>query len=123
MPVLVRSGTIESRDVAWLVDPHTRDYMIGPLLYYQIRGNVIPLPWDLHSQPERDYMERVVSEHLLNVDRFVLIARVFGDNGNFAAWLRGRVGPLGFCSRSSGDFGQVEALMFDRNPGTCTAER
>jgi hypothetical protein len=119
MPVLVRSGTIESRDLSWLVDSEKRMTTLAPLTYYRVDGDLIPLPWDLESQPERDYMERIVSEHIVSVDRFLLISRTVGDNGTVAAWLRGRLGPLGFCARSLGNFGAVGVLAFDRTPSAC----
>lgn len=123
MPVLLRSGTFEEHDVDWLLDPEKREVVLAPLAYSRLDADVIPLPWNFDSQAQRDYMERVASDHLMHARSFLLINRIFGDNGNFASWLGGRFEPLGFCSRSIGNFGQVEALVFDRDPGACSAAR
>ena len=114
MPVLVRSGTVESRYPEWLTDPAKRNTTLAPLLYYRLDADLIPLPWSLDGQASRDYMERIVAETLAPAERFILIARAFGDEGVLAAWLRGRLGPLGFCVRPLGDFGRVGAMLFER---------
>jgi len=118
-PVLVRSGTIESRDVSWLVNPDTRDYMIAPFTYYHVDADVIPLPFELESNGALRYMESVLEQSLRDADRFVLVARAFGDEGRTATWLRGRLGPRGFCSRSLGSFGFIDATLFERRLPPC----
>jgi mannosyltransferase len=119
VPVLVRVGAIEERDVTTLVDPAMHDYLLGPLLYYPLDAEEILLPWSLDSQAQRDYLERLVADHLIKAERFVVITRAFGDNGTLAAWLRGRVGALGFCVHPIGNFGQIDALRFDRSREAC----
>jgi hypothetical protein len=121
-PVLVRSGAIESRDVNWLTDPDTRDYMIAPFTYYRVAADVTPLPFEIESKPAVQYMESVLDEKLRDADRFVLVSRQFGDDGRTAAWLRGRLGPRGFCARSLGNFGFVEATQFERRLPSCDGE-
>jgi len=121
MPVLVRTGVVEAQNLAWLSDEKRREYILAPLSYYPLDCRVIPLPWRLEGASTFDYMERVVSTEVGAAERFLVIARRYGDDGNFVAWIRGRVGRLGFVARELGGFGGVEVVIFEKTPGSCGA--
>jgi hypothetical protein len=119
MPVLVRSGLVEMHDVEWLTDPQRQDTMLAPLIYYGLETPMIPLPWNIDDSARRQYLEGVVAKRLLDAQAFVLITRPFGDGGNIAAWLRGRLAGLGFCDRALGSYGPIQVIVFDRGGSHC----
>ncbi|MDX1647223.1 MAG: glycosyltransferase family 39 protein [Longimicrobiales bacterium] len=43
-PVLVWSGLVESRDVAWLRAAESRSYVLAPASFYRLEGRVVPVP-------------------------------------------------------------------------------
>jgi hypothetical protein len=118
--VLARIGTIEANTAGWLSDPEKRDYLLAPLTTYGVdERNAAPLPWRIDRPDQEAYVEQLVSEVVARHSEFVLVSRAFGDSGATSAWLRGRLAPMGFCSRPLGNFGELEVLLFTKQRDDC----
>jgi len=118
--ILARIGTIEANTPGWLSDPEMRSYLLAPLTAYGVdEHDAAPLPWRIDRPDQEAYVEQLVSDLVARESGFVLVSRAFGDLGATSAWLRGRLAPMGFCSRSLGNFGELEVVLFTKERDDC----
>lgn len=109
--VLVHPGFVESAQLSWLEDPERRDYLMSPLSFYELGGEVVPLPYVL-DPPAEAYLDRVVNDQLADVDRFLIVTN-YADVP-YASWLNGRLGPAGWHSQVRGSFGVIQVIEFTK---------
>ncbi len=110
-PVLVRSGFVEAANPSFFRNPKNADINMAALIRYPAAGRVIPLAY-FPDEPTLRELDKLVSEQLLQRDRFVLVS--FADEGGFQSWLEGRLYTEAYHSRSLGDFGTVSVVAFER---------
>ncbi|MEP6537133.1 MAG: hypothetical protein ABJF23_17505, partial [Bryobacteraceae bacterium] len=111
MPVLVRSGFIESMDPVQFSDPERADLMLAPLVAYPIPVKATPLPY----RPDAGALKRLdalVDKELSRVPRFLLVSSSGEDH--YRLWLQGRLYPAAYTTREVGTFGSISVQMFER---------
>jgi len=113
--VLVHPALIESAQPGWLSDPERRSYLLAPLSFYPMDGQVVPMPYALDDDSE-SYLEDVVLPLAAKEEEFILVTRQ--SRVPFAAWLDGRLEEFGYGSRVLGSFGVVTVIEFVRTHAT-----
>jgi 4-amino-4-deoxy-L-arabinose transferase-like glycosyltransferase len=109
--VLLHPALIESAQLDWFEDPERRSYLLSVASYYPMDGRVTPMPYTLDDEA-RVYLEGLVADELIDVDRFLLVTRY--PQVPFRDWLDGRLTPEGYGSRVIGTFGVIQVIEFSR---------
>jgi hypothetical protein len=113
MPVLIRSGFVESEPFNWLGDETRSSYLFAPLIVYPVPdARVVRLP----SQLNADSMAYLNTLALDRSDGFVFVN--MGDT-SYNYWLLGRLSPGGFVRHRVGQFGgslTVDTYLPSRPP-------
>lgn len=109
-PVLFRPNFIEAAQIDWLSRPGKREYLLSELSPYPMRGDIVPIPYDL-TPSAKVYLERVIEGKLAGVRRFLLV----NDRGVFRIWLEGRLPS--FATRTVGNGGLVTIVVFESRSG------
>jgi hypothetical protein len=108
MPVVVRSGFVESSKLKVYVASELPSYLMAPLALYPAAGDVHQIPYRMDERA-RLYLESSVVPFLARADRFLLV--VSGDaNQPYDAWISGRL--PGYSSRHVGDFAGVDVILY-----------
>ena len=110
--VLVHPALVESAQLSWLSNPEQRSYLLSPLSYYPMPGQIVLLPYLLTPSTET-YLEGIVSHQLAGVDRFLLVTRY--PFVPYQAWLDGQLAATGMTSRVVGTFGVIKVIEFTRS--------
>jgi len=114
IPVLIRSGFVESSPFDWQNDDQRRAALFTPLSVYPASGNVIYLP-SILSPAAVAYMNQVSQSQLEQSGRFLFVNQ--GDI-SYENWLLGRFSSEGFTSRQVGRFGgTLKVILFCRPSG------
>lgn len=115
MPVLVKSGFIESKNFDWLGDETRKSFLFAPFSIYPPAGTVIPLPYTFNRRVAA-YVEQATRTTLEHAQRFALLTS--GDTA-YDNWLSGRLYPFGFAVEKRLSFGgprdTLRLLIFQRN--------
>lgn len=109
--ILVHPAFIESAQIGWLKDPVRRSYLLSPLSFYELDGDIVLLPFVL-DRPAEEYLEEVLDARLAGKDRFLIVTN-YADVP-YASWLRGRLGPAGWSSEVVGSFGVIQVIEFTK---------
>lgn len=116
MPVLVRSGFVESKNFDWLGDETRKSFLFAPFSIYPPPGTVIPLPYTFNRRVV-PYLEEAAGATLERASRFALLTS--GD-GAYENWLSGRLYRMGFEVEKRLAFGgrsdTLRLLIFQRGP-------
>lgn len=112
IPVLIRSGFVESAYTDWRSRAETSGFLFAPLLLYPSAGDTIPLPYRLDDRA-RSFLNETASSVLEKTSRFLLVNS--DSNPAFDEWIEGRMWPLGFRMRKAGTYDRVRVLIFDRD--------
>jgi hypothetical protein len=112
MPVVVRSGLVESAYLDWRSESASLGYLFAPLLIYPPAGRVIRMPYIFHSTA-REYFEEVVTK--LNSESRVLLV-TSEPEGWLDHWIGGRLAGVGFGPPRLWTYnkGYVRVLLFER---------
>jgi len=70
--VLVQPGFTESDQLSWYVDPERRSFLLSPVSFYPIRGQIVPLPSNIDSSTA-DFVRDEIAAALPGADRVVLV--------------------------------------------------
>jgi len=99
MPILIRSGFVESDPFNWLDDQTRSAYLFAPLLVYSpTGGKLVRLPFQLNLTSIA-YLNTLALDR---IDRFVFVN--MGDS-SYENWLLGRLSSAGFDRKRIGSFG------------------
>lgn len=98
-PLVVYPGLAESRDLQWLQDEGKQEYLLSPLLYYQVRNPaaVLPPPNKYDTAQGKLYVDEVL-HRLVNTEKrgyFVGLDQLTPHGSTVAEWVR-RFDALGF---------------------------
>lgn len=110
-PVVAVPSFYESRTVEAVLDPTLSDVLFAPFLRYRIGGKLIRVPGDLTSETE-PYLEEVMKTSLASQREFFVVGLMLSER--YQGWLAGRCASLGFKSRTYGNYGGVEVVLFER---------
>lgn len=110
--ILVHPAFVESAQIGWLEDPERRSYLLSPLSFYELAGQIVPLPFVLDG-PAEEYLEEVVDSQLGDADRFLIVTNY--SEVPFASWLDGRLEPDGWSSDVVGVFGTIRVIEFTKS--------
>ena len=111
MPILMRSGFIESTDPATFADPAKAELILAPLTAYPVAAPVIPLPYRATDEAFKR-LESIVKETLLQRRKFVLVSS--GGEEHYRMWLKGRLYAESFTCREIGNFGAITVSLFEK---------
>jgi hypothetical protein len=92
-PILLPPTLIEAKQVAWLNDPEKRQYLQGPLAYYRVPGDLVPLPVGL-ADDDREYLATLIRERLAPSESFIWVSGA--DLSAQSVWLEERLAALPF---------------------------
>jgi len=109
--VLLHPALVESGQLGLFDDPTWRSYLLTPVSYYPLDGDVVLLPYEL-TQAAESYVEEVLNRDLGGIDRIVLVTRY--PWVPYEAWLDGRLGGHGWTSSQVGSYGQINVVEFIR---------
>ena len=112
MPVLVRSGLVESAYVDWRSDSERLGYLFSPLLVYPPAGQVIRLPY-ITTGKVLEYFEEVLST-LDHENRVLFVTSEL--SGWLDHWIGGRLAGAGFGPPHLWTYNKsyVRVLLFER---------
>ena len=113
IPVLIRSGFLESSPFDWQNDDQRRAALFTPLSVYPASGRVIYLPSVL-SPAAVAYINQVSQSQLEQSGRFLFVNQ--GDI-SYENWLLGRFSSEGFTARQVGRFGGTLKVILFCKPG------
>jgi len=120
-PVIVPSPFIEARSPVWTPDYALPGFLYCHLDYYPVQGKLLLFPFE--GAPEgRSYAKELVETTLSSSPRFViyggdLSVRIWRD------WFQDQPQFEGWRERSLGQFGDVEAVVFERTVDSSSAAR
>jgi len=120
IPVLIRSGFIESTDPVQFSDPARTDFMLAPLIAYPISARTIPLPY-LADENALGRLSRLVDRELCLIPKFLLVSSSGEDH--YRLWLEGRLHPASYTARQIGNFGTVSVHLFERKSGLTSVRK
>ena len=116
-PVLVRTGIPEGRE--WYRAPERFPYLLTPMSFYTVPGELIPLPYKLDAAAV-DYLEHEVIPSLRAARRVVIFAHDYeyseGMRLHFQAWFDSRLSN--FVSRQIWRENNLVVLVYDRTAAT-----
>ncbi len=112
IPVLLRSGFVESRRSPWLEAKEPASFLLAPFTFYPVGGALLPLPWSVAEDTEA-YLEKI-AERLEGHNRFVLVTN--GSPTEFRDWFNRRLATFGFAPHPPATFGRVSVVVFDHRP-------
>ncbi len=108
--VFLHPAFVESAQLEWLEDPGRVDYLLSPLDYYAMDGEIVPMPYLLDGPDVEAYLDQITRRYVVGADRFLLVTRY--PFVPFREWWDGRLGDEGWHSRSLGTFGVIEIIEF-----------
>jgi Dolichyl-phosphate-mannose-protein mannosyltransferase len=109
--VLLHPALVESGQLSLFEDPTWHSYLLAPISYYALDGDVVLLPYEL-TPPAESYVEDALDRDLGGVDRIVLVTRY--PWVPYEAWLDGRLGAQGWASSPVGSYGAINVVEFTR---------
>ncbi|HUB32019.1 MAG TPA: glycosyltransferase family 39 protein [Bryobacteraceae bacterium] len=112
MPVLCPSPFLEAAPPVWRPDYPVQSFLYSHLVYYPIAGRVYPFPFA--DSPQAEAFAAALSAGTLSASpRFA----IYGQTriaGFWRNWFRARPELAGWRVRNLGDFGDVEAVVFEK---------
>lgn len=121
-PVLFYSGLIESKQLTWLADTKTSDYLRCAFSYYQFPGRPLLLPLTPEAEDSKQYWSKKVAPVLAENEEIVLI---FLDQTTYAElptaglslgqYFTAKLAEAGYQLRKSKEFKRVYVMKFERS--------
>src|SRR5579871_3780805 len=111
LPVICPSPFIEARAPAWTPSYALPGFLYAHLSVYPISGKSYPFPFNTSPEAE-SYAAQLSRETLAGSKRFL----IYGWNQNvwfWRDWFAGRPELSGWGQRRLGEFGDVEAILFE----------
>jgi hypothetical protein len=112
IPVLVMSSFPESSRVNLDFTRKLPGWVVGPLLIYPAAGHVFPVGVTFDSA-SRSYLEASVAPAIDREGRFIFVN--LGLDAGISNWMNVRF--PGYSARPLGDFGSVNAILYERVVG------
>jgi hypothetical protein len=98
-PIVVYPGLAESRDLQWLQDEGKQEYLLSPLLYYNVKNPaaVLPPPNKYDTEQGKAYVDDVLQRlvHTEGGGYFIGLDQLTPHGSTFAEWVR-RFDAMGF---------------------------
>lgn len=121
-PLLVYSGLVETRHLAWLQVPERWAYFTAPVSAY--RAGLTPsdtfvLPFDI-DPPGQAYVDGLLVSRLRGEAHVSCILRQSFSGAKWDAWLTARLTAMGFQRQREARFGRIEVVVF-RIPDSAAA--
>lgn len=86
-PVLVWSGLVESKDPAWVQAAENRGYMLAPVAFYGLRGEIIPVPSPETVGTLDSFLPELAIEALASEPTILVLAPHPQPANQIASWL------------------------------------
>lgn len=117
MPVLCPSPFLEAAPPVWRPDYPVASFLYSHLVYYPVAGKVYPFPF-ADSATAEAFAAQLLTSSLRASPKFAIYGQA-GIAGFWRKWFAARPELSGWRGRSLGDFGDVEAVVFE--PGAAGA--
>ncbi|MBZ5604801.1 MAG: glycosyltransferase family 39 protein [Acidobacteriia bacterium] len=118
-PVICPSPFIEAKAPEWSPGYHLPGFLYAHLATYPVRGRIFLFPYRKSAAAER-YAAKLSRETLPASGRFVIYGGAYNTHV-WRNWFRERPEFAGWNERSLGQFGDVDAVVFERRPAILPA--
>lgn len=111
--VLVAAGLPQSRDVGFLLDPATSDYLLAPVNVYGLRPEAAPLPYEPGSGGAA-YVDLVVSRDVESQEQVIVISREDQGFADYGVVVAAALADEGFAVVAQPDFRGLNVTLMQR---------